>query len=1000
MMKHKLFIKSILLFSFLLAIVAGVYGQGNVVSGTISDAVDGSGIPGVNVLEKGTTNGVVSNVSGNFSITVEEGAILILSFVGYVTQEITVGAQTKLDVQMETDVEQLQEVVVIGYGQAKKSDLTGSVVSVSAEDFNKGALTSPQELLMGKVAGVQISAPTGQPGGASTIRIRGGSSLQANNDPLIVIDGVPITNKGIDGFANPLTTINPNDIETFTVLKDASATAIYGARASNGVIIITTKTGQAGQELKVSYNGKISVGVPIKYVPVYTGDEFREVVANQTADPSVATPLLGTENTDWQKLVLDNAVSSDHNISVSGSMGESLPYRATVGYTDQNGMLKRSHMKRTTFGLALNPSLLDDHLKVNVNLKGMLTDNNFSKEGALGEALRFDPTQPVYDENSPFGGFYTWTSPDGTPNFIGTTNPVARIEQSENTSDVFRSIGNLELDYRFHFLPDMKAVLNVGYDRFDSDGTDNTDPLAAFGARSPQINVKTFTYSGGNELLDFYLNYSKALLSIESRIDVTAGYSWQHFHNEKINRNRPWEQTDGVYVGADTTVDKTENYLVSFFGRINYSLKDRYLLTATLRNDGSSRFAEGNQWGLFPSVGFAWKINEEPFLKSSNTINELKLRAGWGVTGQQDIGFNSDYPAIASYNGSTSNAQYLFGNQLYTLWKPEAYDPNIKWEETTTVNVGLDVSLLNDRINASIDYYHRTTNDLLNEVPIPVGTNFASRLITNVGSLENKGIEISLGGYAISQTDLSLYVAANFAKNRNEITKLTAFPDPNYIGYEVGEIDGGSNNRIQINSVGYPANTFFMFQQVYDQDGNPIEGLYVDKTGNGGAVDGNDLNRNYLETPTPDFSMGVSSSLTYKQFDFSFSGRLNVGNYVFNNINANNALYSQLYNQSGYLANIASTVENSQFFNAQYKTDYYLENGSFFRMDNISAGYNIDRLFSDKINARLSFTVQNAFLITKYSGIDPEINDATNPGIDKNIYPRPRTFVLGFNINF
>lgn len=971
--------------------------QGSVVSGTIKDAESGEAIPGVNIIAQGTSSGTVTDIDGNYSVQVDEQTVLIVSYVGYRTQEINVGSRRTIDVNLEYDVSQLGEIVVIGYGEVDRGDVTGSVVAIDSKDFNQGAISSPQELMMGKIAGVSVSAPTGQPGSGSTIRIRGGSSLRANNDPLFVIDGVPLTSSSIDGFANPLSMINPNDIETFTVLKDASAAAIYGSRASNGVIIITTKKGKSGQDMKVSYNGNVSVGEPIDYVDVYSADEYRAIVNARPEITDEQAALMGTADTDWQKEIYQNAISTDHNVSISGALG-SMPYRASAGYTLQNGMLKESQIERTTFSLALTPTLLNDNLVLDINAKGMLMDNNFSNTGAIGAATSFDPTQPVYDSNSPYGGYYAWTNA-GTPNFIATSNPVAMINQKQDISDVFRSVGNINASYRLPFLPALKVHVNAGYDYYKSNGTNNTDSLAAFSHREPQNNVRSYEVTGNNKTLDAYLNYNKEITGINSKIDVTAGYSWQHFHEEEENANRDWKMENGVYSGADTVVNLTENYLVSFFGRMNYTFMDRYLVTATVRRDGSSRFAEDNQWGLFPSVAVAWQIGEESFLKNVNALNELKVRAGYGITGQQNISDN-DYPAIASYNGSQSSSQYGFGNTLYTMWKPEAYDPNIKWEETTTINVGLDFSFLDNRISGTVDYYQRTTDDLLNEIPVPVGTNFANRVITNVGSLENKGFEFSLSGYPISTDDMSWQIGMNFSMNENKITKLTAFEDPNYIGYQVGGINGGSDNRAQINSVGYATNTFYLFNQVYNPDGSPIEGLYVDKTGEGGQVSGNDLNRYQLGTPTPDFLIGVSSRFDYKNFDFSFSGRLSIGNDVYNNVASEKALYANIYDQSGYLSNISAAVEETQFFNAQYLSDYYLEDGSFFRMDNISAGYNFPRLFSDKITARLSFTVQNAFIITNYSGLDPEVNDALDPGIDKNVYPRPRTYVLGFNLNF
>jgi TonB-linked SusC/RagA family outer membrane protein len=989
--------------SFLLITSLGsLYAQGRTVSGKVVDGEDNSAMPGVNVIVKGTSEGTVTDFDGNYSLNVPENTTLVFSFVGYQTEEIEVGNRSVIDVTLMPDIQALQEIVVIGYGEVKKEDATGAVTSVSTEDFNKGAIATPQELIMGKAPGVVITTQGGAAGTGSTIRIRGGSSLRASNDPLFVVDGIPLESSGISGMANPLSTINPNDIETFTVLKDASATAIYGSRASNGVIIITTKQGSKGK-MTLSYNGNVSVGVPANYMDVHNGDEYRTLIQDRVDNHGLtnqALDLLGEADTDWQKEIYQNAISTDHNVSLSGAVKD-IPYRVSLGYTNQNGILKYNNMERTSFNVNVTPSLFNDDLRININAKGSFIGNNFSNPDAIGAAVQFDPTQPVSNGNTRYGGYTAWTELtsgdpiNGVPNNIATHNPVAQLEYRTNTSDAQRYILGGKIDYTLPFLRDMTVTLNLGYDYFSTDGYDASDTLGSWTYREPQNQVKSYNQTKENELLDFYLNYKKDIDAIDSKIDITGGYSYQHFYNEGDNANRPWVQTDGEYVGSDTTVYKNEYYLISFFGRLNYTFKDRYLITATLRNDGSSRFAKDNRWGLFPAFAFAWKINEESFLRNVDAIDELKLRAGWGQTGQQDIG-DTYYPYIPTYTISQQGAFYQFGNSFTPTLRPDPYDAGIQWETTTTQNIGLDISLLSGRVSGSVDLYKRVTDDLLNEIPIAAGINFSNFLTTNVGSLENKGVEIGLSIVPISKVDFTWEISGNLTYNQNEITKLTLVDDPSYPGYTTGDIAGGVGNTVQINQVGYPANTFYLFSQVYNQDGMPIEGLYVDKTGEGGNVSGNDLNKYYLQNPAPDYLIGISSRLNYKNIDFSFSGRINLDNYVYNNNASNMALYQNLYNQSGYTANILTDVEKTQFMTAQYWSDFYLENASFFRMDYITLGYSFDKLFTEKLNGRIALTVQNAFVITNYTGLDPEVDG----GIDNNIYPRPRTYMLGVNLNF
>lgn len=965
-----------------------VAAQNITVSGKVTDVEEGTGIPGVNIVVKGTTMGTTTDLDGNYSLTVERDATLVFSFIGYTTQEIAVNNQSTINVSMVLDIQALEEVVTIGYGTTRKEDATGSVTAISSEDFNRGAIFSPQELVAGKIAGVQITNSGGAPGAGSTIRIRGGSSLSASNDPLIVIDGVPIDNDGISGMRNPLSTIHPNDIETFTILKDASATAIFGARASNGVIIIETKKGKKDLPFTVNYDANISFGVITDYHDVLSADQFREVILEQFGDNPNATDLLGDSNTDWQKEIYQTAVATDHNLSFAGS-ALTIPYRVSIGYTDQTGILKTSGLDRYTGAISLNPSLLDDHLQVNVNAKGMRIHNVFANQGAVGAAADFDPTQPVKDPTSPYGGYYTWVDDFGNPIFTATSNPVALLNMRDDQSTVLRSIGNIQVDYKLHWLPELKAKLNLGYDISSSEGTVDVPEMAAWAY--DDVNgggEKTeYTQEKKNELLDFYFNYVKDLGTIDSRIDATAGYSWQHFYREGTNYRT---NVLGTVVDDDSDY-KTESYLVSFFGRVNYVFKDRYLVTFTLREDGSSRFSPDTRWGLFPSVALAWDVSDESFM-NPDIFSTLKLRLGWGITGQQNIS-NNDYPYLPRYTGSEDNAQYQFGSTFYTTLRPEGYDANLKWEETTTYNIGLDFGLLKNRFTGALDYYYRVTDDLINLIPVPAGTNLTNQILTNVGDLYNTGVEFTFNAKAISRTDLYWEIGFNATYNKNEITKLTLYEDPTYIGVPTGGISGGVGNTIQIHTVGYPKNSFFVYQQVYDENGNPIEGLYVDRNGDG-IISEDDRYR--YKKADPDVYLGFSSYFQYKNFDFSFSGRANIGNYVYNNQYSSNGTYSGLYDSAGALSNSTTSLLDSKFQNPRYHTDYYMENGSFLRMDNMTLGYNFENLLRGKLGLRLHASVQNAFVITKYKGLDPEVSS----GVDNNIYPRPRTFLFGVRLEY
>ncbi|MFZ2907443.1 MAG: TonB-dependent receptor [Cyclobacteriaceae bacterium] len=1015
MTKFYLYLRRYLTVLFLLGAFLA-QAQNRTVNGKVTSADDGTALPGVNVVQKGTNNGTATDAEGRFTISVPENAVLVFSFVGLAGQEVNVGSQTTIDVSMTPDVTSLSEVVVIGYGSVEKKDLTGSIVTVNSGNFNKGVMSSPQDLILGKVAGVQVVQGSGAPGSGAQIRIRGGSSLNATNDPLIIVDGFPLDNNGPAGMANQLTTINPNDIETFTVLKDASATAIYGSRASNGVIIITTKKGQNGKP-EIAYNLQTSLSKPVRFVDVLEGEEYRDIVAGFQGTMGINTDAmnrLGAADTDWQDEIFRSAWSQDHNLSVSGTT-KNVPYRVSYGYTDQQGILKTTEMTRHSVNLNVSPTFLNENLKVNASLKGSFSKHNFGDEGAIGSAIGFDPTQSIRNGNTRYDGYYTWTqlpnivlgdgsqgmNINGSPNTLATRNPVALLNQTNNQSDVKRFIGNIQFDYKFPFLPELRANLNMGFDKSTSDGYNNASKF--LGYTNNEGRLTDYTGENLSKLFDLYLNYVKEFGS--HKVDATAGYSYQSFERDGSNFSRNVDETvfsdyeldysDEGDIDGDTVARQNipnPNYLISFFGRANYTYNNKYLATVTLRADGSSRFAD--HWGMFPAVSLAWRLSQESFMSSVSAISDLKLRVGYGVTGQQDIG--GTYPYLAQFTESTPTAQYQFGNTFYNTYRPGAYDANIKWEETTTFNVGVDFGLFDGKLSGSLEVYSRETKDLLGFIPIASGSNFSNYLTTNVGTLENRGVELTLNAQPIRSANVTWNIGFNLAHNKNEITKLTKVPDPdNTTIVNVGGISGGVGNTVQVHKVGSPANSFYVFQQVYDANGKPLEGLYVDRSGQGGSVSANNLNKYLYHSPAPDILFGINSSVRYKDFDFSFSGRLSVGNYVYNN-GASNSTYNGLYVASGFFSNLRESVKDNDFVAPQYWSDYFVENASFFKMDNMSLGYNFNQLLDQKLKARVSFTVQNAFTVTDYSGIDPEVAG----GIDNNIYPRPRVFLFGLNLTY
>ena len=939
----------------------------------------GEDIIGATIRVEGTQTATVSDFDGNFVLKANEGATLVVSYVGY--QNATVKAAPTVEVTLQDDATVLQDVVVIGYGTVRKSDATGSVMSVEADQLNKGLATSPADLLQGKTPGVQIVSTSGAPGASSKIRIRGGSSLSASNDPLIVIDGLPISSTEISG-GDMLNTINPNDIESFSILKDASATAIYGSRASNGVILITTKKGKAGSKPRINVDMSGTFKTVAKKVDVLSADAFREFFMANYGTNADAVAALGNANTNWQDEIYRNTFAEEINASVSGGYVSGnkvfkMPYRVSAGFLNNDGNLKTTGMSRGNFGFNLTPTLFDDRLTINLNGKGVFTHNKFADEGAIGSAIQYNPLKPVDNK---------WES-NGAPNTMSTLNPVFQLNEQHKSSYVRRFVGNAQFDYKFKFLDGLRANLNLGLDISTTSGWNISDYQSEVSYHNKVENGtglwEKYTQLRRDQTLEFYLAYAKELKEINSRFDVLAGYSWQHFYNKTTNEKKS-NDGNNKYLYGDPTLFKTESYLISFYGRLNYTFMDRYLLTFTIRDDGTSRF-QNNKWGVFPSAALAWRISEENFMKNVDWLSNLKLRLGWGITGQQNIN-QGDYPSIATYHTNQHGSLYMFGNNVIIPITPKGYASQIKWEETTTYNIGLDFGFLGNRINGSIDVYMRKTKDLLNKVPVASGTNLTNYLLTNVGDMENKGIEGALNVVPIEQKDLRWEIGFNIAYNKNKITRLTASDDPSYPGVEDGGISGGVGNKIQIQKVGNPMNSFYVLQQVYDETGKPLEGIYVDRNHDGQITDDD---RYVYYKPDPDVIIGLNTELSYKKWTLSAAFRSFLGNYVYNNVASNTEMKADMWTNN-FICNRVSTAPYSNFQQAQYKSDYYVQNASFLKLDKITLAYNIAPW------VRVNFTAQNVFTITKYDGVDPEVAN----GIDNNMYPRSRNFILGASFNF
>ena len=961
--------------------------QTRTIKGEVTDAQNGEALIGATVMVEGEKGGTVTDFDGNFSLQVSSSAKKIkVSYIGYIDKILSISDNMK--VKLESDSKALADVVVIGYGTARKSDLTGSVATVKSKDFNKGLVSSPEQLINGKVSGVQIMSNSGSASAGSTIRVRGGASLNASNDPLIVLDGVPLEQGGISGnSSNFLSMINPSDIESMTVLKDASSTAIYGSRASNGVIIITTKKGQQGA-VKVNFNTTNSLQTRAQMVDMLSRDEFVNVINQFGTDNQKS--LLGTANTDWNDEVYRTAFGTDNNLSVSGSIDKWLPFRVSVGYYNQSGLVRKDNVERWTGNVVLTPSFFQDHLKLTINAKGTLNNNSFNNGGAVWAAATFNPTIPVYSGNDKYGGYNEALDADGVPVNAGVRNPRGLVDLYDSKSKVSRFIGSMDVDYKVHFLPDLKLHATVGADYAKGDGTVYVPAYAAQSYNKDEsLGGSDYKYGpqkNENRLLTLYANYAKYFEDIKSNVDLTAGYDYQY-----------WKSTTPLYytksaAGTNLSTVKASDYrhvMLSYYGRINYSFDGKYLLTATVRRDASSRFSKDTRWGTFPSVALGWTLTEEPWLKNQKVLSNLKLRASYGVTGQQEGIGNYNYLPVYTY--SVTGAEAFINGQYINTYRPEAYVSDLKWETTTSWNFGLDFGFLDGRIGGAIDFYTRKTKDLLASVPTAAGTNFSKTILTNVGNVDSKGIEVSLNATPIQTKDWEWNLSYNFTWQNMKVKNLSLTKGGSQTNVKVGpSIDA---YRFQVLSEGYEPYMFYVYHQLYDsKTGKPIEGAYADLN-NDGEINESDLYR--YHSPAPKYIMGLSTSLRYKQLTLGMSFRANIDNYVYNGMGMSTGAFETVSYNNSQLNNLNTCFLKTGFKTRQYLSDYYVENASFLKLDNLSLSYNVGKI-NKWASLTVSAMVQNVFTITGYSGTDPEVPN----GMDNSFYPRPRTYSVSLGLQF
>ncbi len=1000
------------------------FAQNGTVKGIVTDT-EGNPIFNATVTLEGKNLGSKTAESGSYEIgNIPPGTyVLVCKYFGLetFTESISLTANQVLEKNISlSKSKELEEVVVIGYGTTRTKDLTGSAVVINEKNFAQGSMSTPEQLIMGKVSGLKINTNDGAPGSGSTLRLRGGTSINASNDPLIVVDGVPLDNGGIAGAANPLSLINPNDIASFVVLKDASATAIYGSRAANGVIIITTKKGSSGNApLKVVFDTKHSLSTVAKFADVLSGDSLRNLVSRIGNPAQIA--LLGDANTDWQREVFRPAYVVDNNVSLTGGI-RNLPYRLSFGNRVENGLLKRDQFMRNSVTLNLTPSFFDNKLQLEINNKLVNTRSFFANRAALGAAY-FDPTQPVYSDTNAFGGYYEWIDNNGKPNTLAAKNPLGLLMQREDQSDVWRLIGNAKVTYKIPFLNGLKAVVNGGIDQSEGSGTATTAASSASGFFT-QGSFSRYRSNKGNKLLEAYMNYnnSKGTGDQFFVMDLTAGYSYQDWYTSSPNWPTYNENQDSILPESVTEFPfYTKNSILSFYSRGILTIKDRYVLNASLRYDGSSRFSPEARWGLFPAVSAAWIISDESFFKDKiKNVNMLKVRAGYGVTGQQDgIG---DYAYISNYFVGSQTAQYIFGPDTLLVFRPSGFDANLQWEQTRSYNIGIDFGILKDRFSGSVEFYQKITSDLLAVVPVAAGTNFTNEILTNVGSLSNTGVEFSFNAGVFANKNSRLDIMGNASRNINRVIKLSQIEDENSVGVQVGGISGGIGNTIQVHRINYPTFSFLVYEQLYDANGSPIQvgqqatidinndgqittadkwkdiHAYADRNGDGVI---NIKDRYINNQAIADWFFGLSFNYQYKKWTVGMSMRSEIGGYIYNNIHSNAGTFQSVNGTQGFLNNISSLYyedEIQKIATNQLLSDHYLERADFLRIDYFNVGYNFGKLkaFNNKIGLNANLVVNNVFVFTNYSGLDPEIGG----GIDNNIYPRPRMYSLNLTFDF
>ena len=1004
----------------------------NTLKGVVLDGTNNQPLPGVNVLVTGTTNGTTTDFDGNFTLTnIKKGEKISFSYIGFTDETLIYENQKTITITLKEDQKELKDVVVIGYGTTTKKDATGSLQSITTKDFNKGAIVSADQLLTGKAPGVRITNNGGQPDSAPNIRIRGGASLNANSSPLIVIDGVPVDNTTPAGVSNPLSLINPNDIESFTILKDASAAAIYGSRASNGVIIITTKKGSSGAP-EFNYSSNVTIGKVGKKIDMMNGKQFTNFI--QTYHPSLTNSLgiddpstaviddLSTpevegrilSNTDWQDAIYRTSISTDHNFSAKANLYGKIPFRASVGYTRNEGLVKTNDYERLSYSLKMTPKVFSDHLKIDANAKGIFTNKNAIDEGgALGGAINMDPTKPIRDNSSTnrFGGYYQDFVLDGSGNptntISGQYNPVALLMQRTRPERAVRFLGNIEFDYKMHFLPELRAVVNLGLDaseaqikeRFSNNAMAtyrviNSGADYVFNPGKNYEENQTMT----NTTLDSYLVYTKSLNGFLTKFDIQGGYSYQNFKNDGNKEIYRYNETTGVREVLPNDNNPNNRYynvlnLQSFFGRANFDLTNKYLLTLSLRADGSSLFREDKRWGYFPAAALAWKLKEEEFIKNINFINDVKVRLGVGKTGQQDITGNVGfYPSTPLFTIGSNNSQYLDNSNLYSAL---VFNEDLTWEKTTTYNLGIDFDLFkNNFLSGSFDIYRRETTDLLARVPLPPGQGLSDTFIKNVGSTESKGFELSLNFKPVKTDNFNLEIATNVAYSYVEITDLK---DVTTLSAG-GSLPTGTNVNIAQNAVGFQPYSFWVFQQLYDGNGAAIPGAFVDRNADG-VITNDDR---YYKAVTPNWTFGFGINFNYKQWDFSSSFRGQLGGQVYNARKLTSGWVDRsIPTNSNSLSNVldfyngAADIQFQNYNGNATFSDYFLEDATFLRCENIVLGYRFNKFYKNS-SMRVYGAINNPFILTKYTGQDPENFGA----IDNNFYPRPTSFTFGLNFDF